>query len=257
MNKLYKGHYLLIGLALLVIILIITSWKGCNKADTRLKEVELLEKKNDTLKKILAAVQVASSASQKEFEDSLAIANGWLAIKDNQIQATESKLEVANGRIQKLLAGYTPVTPSDTNTTLVPNKFINDCADCFTELEGQNNLVNQYKNEIEEKDLLTDQIILKHAKREDQLELERQQAYEIAALSQKNAEEALKKFKPRRTVYLTLSAMGQKKDILSGFGAGLLYQDKHRRMFGGKAYATSNGGLYTADIAFPLSFKRK
>jgi len=256
-NKLDKGHYLIIGLVLTVIILAILSINGCHNSNKRLEYVQVLARQSDSLRQALIGLNQESLSNKKEFENALSVTSGQLALKDNQVQATSLKLDSANKRIQFLLKNRTIVTPSDSSTTTVPNDFITECSTCFSELETQNKLVNTYKKQIDERDEVAATMTINYTNRISKLEAEKKQAFDIAAEMGRTSDEAIKKLQPRRMMYLTLGAMGKKEDVLMGVGAGLMYQDKHKRMFGAVAFGTNQGVIYTGQLTFPLAFRRK
>lgn len=247
------GAAVILGICLLIFTLI----KGCNNAESDKEVISLLEEKNALLDKKNQALELASLQSKKDFQDSLEFVNDQLSLKEAQKEATEEKLDAANTRINDLLKRYTPVVPSDTGTTMVPNDYIADCSDCFGELGREQKLVNQYRKEIDEKDAFADKITVIYNKRIDQLEHEKQQSNKLANDYKEVAQMAIKKADPRRIVYLSLAGITINSILPNGVGGGLKYQDKKKRIFGVKVIGSNVGTIYEGELSLPLSFRRK
>jgi len=244
---------MILGVCLLLFSLI----RGCNNAKSDKEIISLLEEKNALLDNKNEILEFASTQSRIAFQDSLEFSNGQLSLKDVQIEATEGKLDAANTRINDLLKRYTPVTPSDSSLTTVPSEYIKDCSDCFGELENGQKLVSQYRRQIGEKDAFAEKLTGTYNKRITQLENEKQQSDKLANDYKEVAKMGMKKAEPRRTVYFSMAAIGKESSLIMGVGAGLMYQDKRKRLFGATAFGTNQGAIYTANLSFPLSFRRK
>jgi len=221
-----------------VCLLIFTLIRGCNKAASDKEALADLREDFNELSQQKERDSIAAEQSKKDFKDSLAFANGQLSLKEVQIEATEGRLDAANARINGLLKRYTPVMPSDSGLTTVPSEYIKDCSDCFGELENGQKLVNQYRTQINEKDAFADKITVAYNKRITQLESEKQQSDELANDYKEVAKMAMKKAEPRRIVYFSMAAIGKESSLIMGVGAGLMYQDKRKRLFGATAFGT-------------------
>jgi len=240
-----------------ICLLIFTLIRGCNKSAFDQLKLAAIQNDLDSLSLQKERDSMAAEQSKKDFRDSLEFANGQLSLKDVQIEATEGKLNAANARINDLLKRHTPIVPSDTGTTLVPNEYIADCSDCFGELESGQKLVNQYRKQIGDRDAFTDKITVTYNKRITQLEHEKQQSDKLANDYREVAKMAMKKAELRRTVYFSMAAIGKESSLIMGVGAGLMYQDKRKRLFGAVVFGTNQGAMVTANLSFPLSFRRK
>lgn len=244
---------LLLGVCVLAIALT----KGCKNADAKNELISSLQDSYSKSEIKRESDSMAAARDKAAYEDSLSVVSGLLSLKDNQLKATEVALNASNDRIQKLIQDRSMVTPSDSNTTLVPNEYIEDCESCWTELKSQNKLVNEYQRQVAEKDSFSDNMTVIYNKRIDVLESEKRNLNGLINDYKEIAQHATKIAAPRRTMYFTMSAIGKETQLIMGVGAGLIYQDKRKRMYGATAYGTNQGTIYTGSLMLPLSFRRK
>lgn len=251
-----KGHYILLGELALILLLLFLCIQGCNKTATLLKanaELTIAHNSNhDSLQLLKKVIQT----NKQEYQDSLEFKKGELALSDIQKEATEQQLDIANNHIEKLLKERTRVTPSDTSTTIVPNEYIADCETCWHELKSSNDLTNKYRRDVEERDSFATAITVAHVKRQNQLEYERDQALKLATTSDSIANAAVQKFKPKGRLFITLGSLSINQPLPNAVGAGLKYQDRRLRLYGGKVYVSNFGKIYEAELSLPLSLKR-
>lgn len=257
MNKLSRGHYYLIGLTITVVILLFASIRGCRTNSRLVTDNTILTQQRDNNHDSLELLKKEIAESAKDYQDSLSFERGQSALKNAQKEATEKELDKATNRIQWLLHNRIDIIPSDSGTTLVPNEFLSECKDCWIELDGQNRLVIKYRKDIKERDSINYKTTNIYIGRIAELEKQVEYGLKVASKLDTIATTALIKYKPRRIVYLSLSALWINNPIPNGAAVGFKYKDKKERIFGVKAGVTSLGKLYEGEASIPLSFKRK
>lgn len=255
--KLLNLHPFWKGIILFVVILFIfLLYRGCQYANHRAAKYSVYEQKIDSLLKKQVADSISSRQNADNFNASLEYSNGVIALKDNQLQATRTDLEAANIRIDALLKKHKPVQP-DTNSTVttVPNEYIEECAECFAELEYHKGKSSRF---IKEADSLHAAHLAKESlqqKRIKQLEQEKSDVSETLTDCLTAAKAQSDKLEIRRKMYLTMGAIWA--HMPKAVGIGLAYSDKRGRMFSAKVYGGEWGRMYGTDVIFPLSFRRK
>lgn len=242
----------LISIILLFLLLVFGVVRSCNNTNKALAENEKL---NDTIiaDSIQAALKDQLYKQQAEMQD------GQIALKENQLQATGDSLDKANARITKLLKSHVPVVMnlSDTGLTVVPNKYINECEDCFYELQNSQVLSFKYKSEAE-----TVKSEYKKRKEDDSLRINdltsRNKMLVGSVLTSINdVNEEKKKNEPRRKGLISVSTLVINANLPNAIGGGIGYQDKYNRIFSFKYFASSYGGIKQAEVLIPLSFRKR
>lgn len=251
MNK-RKYNWVILGLLILLGLLIVAIYKGCDNAKNN-KEIDLSERIKKLEKDSIKNVQ-----DKEVYQQTIEFQDGQLALSNNKIASLTVDLDSTSDRITALLRRYKPVTPSaDTSVTLVPNAFILDCSDCFTQIEKGQQQVLKYKAEKDNQEYLYKTQITTKDNRIKSLEL----VNKGITFSYKGLIDSVDKMGKRmefkRTLYFKLGALAINQNFPNSAGAGLIYQDKMKRMFGVGFYLSPYGNIYSADIAFPLSLKRK
>lgn len=238
------------GMIAIIGILIGALIPTCHKVVTQSDTIELQRVRMNLLDSV-------SKLNKRQYDGVLEYQNGLLSLRDNQLAASNDSVDKLNSAITSLLKRHKSVTASvDTNVTTVDNSFINDCADCFDLLDkskrltmklrgDQDNLSIAYKNKINTQENRIKQL----GQEKDQLKSTLTSALEIA---QKNQD----KYQPRRKLLFTVGAIAVNATYPTGLGAGLIYQDKMNRLFGGHVFGTNVGPVYMAQIALPLSLRR-
>jgi len=243
------SNWMFLIMAILLGLLFFSLIRGCNNLkhaatnNVNLNE-RIRQQKEDS---------ISSANSLKEYKDSLEIVNGLLSLRENKLDKTETDLAKANDRIDALLNKYEPVSiNNDTNVTLVPNEYIEDCAGCFSELSNGQKLVKLYKGQV-------DSVKLSYQAKD------RIQNNRIAQLSKENAsinskyksllDSTVAPTKQTRKLFLSISTMAINQNLPNAIGGGFFYQDKKYRIFGAKIYGSPYGLIKTVDVALPLSLR--
>jgi hypothetical protein len=252
-NPLLAGA-LLLGILLIVFLLI----RGCHNSKNLEVKLNSSQAALDSLTLRHEADSMTAKENEKNYNISLEYANGIIVLRENQRDATEEKLLATTFDYAALKKKYEQVRADpDTSATYVPNDFIKDCHECFDELEHKQHLIKLYVShvdsldaEIARKDRLNINRIGELTRERNAYRQNSQDAIAIAAKAQASAQ-------PRRKGFLSLGVIGQRDYFLMGVGAGGFYMDKKSRLFGANIYGTNQGPLVTANLALPLSFKRK
>jgi hypothetical protein len=192
-----------------------------------------------------------------ENDKQMEVLEGQLSLSNNKLLFLDENLGKANDRITILLKKHVPINPSlvDTGTIIVPNGFVNECADCFTELTNGQKLVIQYKAEKENQfNLLSGKINLKDNRIKDleTANVKLTSNYRSLIDSSKKVQD---KFKPRGRLYLSWGVLFGPLPKMAG--AGLMFQTKRNLIIGGMWYYGTQGHMVETNIHFPLSLRFK
>lgn len=247
-----------IGYAALIIIgiLLIAAIRGCRNEKN--KNIEIVNFKEQIKKH--KADSIEQFKAKEAYRDSMGFIQGQWDLSKNRELALNENLGKANDRITILLRKHVPIKPSsDTSVTTVPNEFINDCADCFHELENGRDSVLKYKAEKDNQEqLLLGKINVKD-NRISFLEKSNAQLGQSNSVLLSSAKEMQDKWKPRGRLYLSWGVLWSPWPV--GAGGGLMYQNKRNVMFGLKGYygiprfeKTAKTTVETT-VNFPLSLR--
>lgn len=245
---------LLIGLGISIVLLM---RGGCGQG--KLTVAEAVQFKNDIKRLVQDSARLAKErdSTKKAYQDSLDFTNGQLALKNNQLLSTRLSLDSADKRITILINKHQDIQPSkDTTFTKVPNEFVNDCHDCFTELEGGQQKVKLYlsqldsvKAEAQRKFILQQNRINQLDKQNTQLAGTLQDCIEIS----KTAE---KKLAPHGQLFFSWSVLWVPYTPTMA-GMGLMYQSKRKLQIGVRGMFGNYGSGFETEVNMPLSSKRK
>lgn len=239
------GTLLIAGTIILIFLLV----RGCQKerkaASAIINSDSLINKlKQDTAD---LARKLAANTDTMQFLE------GQLALSHNKEIALNENLHKADARITNLLRKHIPINPNpDTSATLVPNIYIDDCADCFKELDNGQQLVRKYKAEKDNQEqIYKGQLNIKD-NRINHLE----KANKEVTSSYMSLIKITKDIgKPRGKLYLSWGIMWGPLPRMAG--AGLMYQTPRSMILGAKWYYGAEGHMVETNMNFPLSFKRK
>lgn len=245
-----KVHPLIgIGFFILIGVLIIALARGCSNEKKTASEVvdtkALLNKlKNDTTE---LARQLAANKDTAQFLE------GQLSLSKNKEIALNENLDKANDRISILLRKHIPIKPNpDTSVTLVPNVYIEECADCFEELSSGRDSVKKYRAENDNQKqiyrglLNAKDIDIKHLEMSNK---EITSSYMALINITKDIE------KPRGKLYLSWGIMWGPLPRMAG--AGAMYQTPRSMIIGAKWYYGAQGHMVETNMNFPLSLKKR
>jgi hypothetical protein len=201
---------------------------------------------------------IETAKKLNENDKQMEVLEGQLSLSNNKLLFLDENLGKANDRITILLKKHVPIKPSlvDTGTMVVPTMYVNECADCFTELSNGQKLVIQYKAEKENQfNLLSGKINLKDNRIRDleTANIKLTSNYRSLIDSSKKFQD---KLKPRGRLYLSWGVLW--KDYVPwAAGAGLMYQNKRSLIIGASWYYNSQGHMVQTNIHFPLSLRFK
>lgn len=257
MNK-RKYNWLILGLLVVIGLAIMGLLRTCKSVKNN-PQINLSER----VKKLLDD-SVKNAINEDVYQHTIEYQDGQLALSDNKIASLTISLDSANDRISALIKKYkikwsaltNGAENTDTSMTMVPGAFVADCSSCFQELEKGQQSVLKYKAEKDNQEYLFKTQIKTKDSRINNLEL----INKGITSSYRSLLDSTKKINSspvRRTLYFKLGMLAINQTFPNSAGMGLLYQDKMKRMFGVGLYVSPFGSIYSADIAFPLSLKRK
>ena len=247
-----KIHPLIgIGVFILIGILIIALVRGCRQNE--IKPTIDIEGRVEKLKQD----SIEKSRQLAAYEDTITFMEGQLSLSHNKEIALNENLDKANDRITILLSKHVPIEPSpvDTGTIMVPNEFVNDCADCFKELRNGQKLVKGYMAEIGNQAQIFEGLINIKDNRINSLEKSNKTLtadYGILLNSTKKMQDILK---PKGRLYLSWGIIWGPLPKMAG--AGLMYQTPRNMILGAKWYYGASGQMVETNVNFPLSLRFK
>lgn len=226
-------------------------YRGCKNNKKKEAATASLQQRVDKLieDSIRKEEELAENALTLEYAD------GQLSLSQIRVGVLEDSQVVLNDQITALRKRHVPITPNpDTNITTVPNQYINDCEGCFVALGKSQDLGLRYKAEADNRESLNLSKMNALNNRVKILELYNDQL----SGDYRSVLDSLRKEKPsiRRTLYFSLGTMAIGQNLPNAVGAGFLYQDKKKRIFGVKYYIGKES-IYQAEVAIPLSLRFK
>lgn len=242
------------ALLITIIVLAFAMFRGCeNEKSTSADNLKLRERlkrlENDS----------TQNAHEKEmFQETIKVQEGQLDISTNKIVSLSTDLDKANDRASALLKRHIPIEANpDTTATLVPNEYLDECQSCFNELEIGKTLISKFRAEKDNQEQQYKSLLGTKDNRIKSLELSNNRSESLYRSLLNDAKESQKRLEQRRMLYFKLGALAINQTFPNSAGTGLIYQDKMKRMFGVDIYLSPFGTIYGANIAFPLSLKRK
>lgn len=242
------------ALLIVIIVLAFALFRGCeNEKSSSADNLKLKER----LKKL--EEDSTNSIHEKEvYQEAIQVQEGQLDISTNKIVSLSTDLDKWKEKAVALLKNHVPIGAAvDTTATLVPNEYLDECQSCFNELEIGKNLISKFRAEKDNQEQQYKSLLGTKDNRIKSLELSNSRTESLYRALLSDAKESQKRLEQRRTLYFKLGALAINQTFPNSAGAGLIYQDKMKRMFGVGVYLSPFGSIYSADIAFPLSLKRK
>jgi hypothetical protein len=255
MFKIQIPGWLIAILFILLGLLILSLIRGCNN-----QQGAAIAKINyeDRIKKLLADSS-ENANNEKQYNIQTEFQAAQLEQINDSVSSLNEDLSRANDRIATLQKKRIQVTPNpDTSATLVPNEFIAQYGDCFTELHKGQQLVMRYKAAKDSQEIIYKELLSTKDQRISFLNNYTTQLsgqYQSLLDSSKRVQHLLEQ---RRTFYFKLGILSINQTLPNSGGAGLIYQDKMKRLFSIGYYLSPYGSIYQFEGAIPLSLiKRK
>lgn len=244
----------ILGLLISIGILVFALYKGCDNVN---KNATLSVNYKERILK-LEQDSIEQDKQRSAYFDTTEFLNGQLALSDNKLLSLTENLEQANDRIATLLKKHVPIGPNpDTNVTLVPNEYIEDCSGCFSELKNGQQLVIKYKSEKDNQEMLFKRQISTKDNRIKSLEAKTIQLTSNYRSLLDSSQKQQNKLEQRRTLFFKMGALAINQSLPNGIGIGAMYQDKRKRIFSIGYYITEYKTVYQAEVAFPLSLIKR
>lgn len=247
--KPYIIYTVLIGIGILIILCM----RGCHQSKLEVAAKENAQKIADSALSVLKVYKILSDSTAKEFQDSLDFERGQKELAIAQKEKTEDQLDASGKQIKQLIEKYKYAKYADTTAVTVPQGFVNDCHDCFVKLEDQNNLVNKYRNDVNNLQANNDKQIGLYQQRFKELNAEKLGFTNKISSLLKQQQETINKLQPHGRLYLSWGVLWSYWP--SAAGAGLMYQNKRNLIWSGMVYYGTNGYTIQTTLNFPLSIK--
>lgn len=239
-----------------LIILLFLLIKGCSNSRQAIAQNKELKIANDSLAAEVIRGKVEILKNKQDYDTQLQVANGQVELKDNQLAKTGYELDAANKRINILVAKHRDISPNtDTSITVVPNAYIEECSGCFNELQNGQQLVKKYRSDMDQlkssylnKDKLQTNRINQQEQEKRKLAKSLQDCMDINKAAQKLGA-------PRGQLYFSWGVQFGWLPQMAGIG--LMYQNKHKLMYGAKSWFGKYGTMVEANMNMPLSFKKR
>jgi hypothetical protein len=241
-------------------ILIFALFRGCQAAKNSKDNISSLKASNDSLKTLNKETKEQWALSDKAHADSLEFERGQRTLAENQYERTSLELDKERAINKKLIEKYKYHQYADTGMVMTPSEFVNDCKDCFTQLERTDNLTFKLRKEVtdwnnkynKETKRLEDRLI--------QIKEERDGYYNKVDSLTKIQSKSIAQIKPTGRLYFSWGVLWSPLPIAAG--GGIMYQTPRNIIFGLKGYygvtkSMSNKTTIETTINFPLSFKIK
>jgi len=244
-------YAVLIGALIMVVMLV----RGCKETRRVNQANELLQATKDSISNILIRSKAHSDSSKKAYEERIEFEQGQKELALAQKERTENDLSALNKQVAAIIDKYKYSKYTDTNAVTVPNEYVANCHDCFTQLESQNSLFNKYKKNVNDLTSKWDQQDNIYKNRINELGAEKKLLSDSIGILNESQQKNIKQLEPHRKMYLSGGVLWHPWPW--GVGAGLLYKNKKDVIWGAKWYYSSQGQLIETTINFPLSLRFK
>lgn len=247
-------YLLLIGLGIGIVLLM---RNGCGQGKLTVAEAIQLKKDIKNLVQDTLRITKEKDSLKRIYQDSLEFVNGQWLLAKNQTVATRYQLDSADKRITELRARYQAVQPStDTSVTVVPNEYVNNCADCFAELSNGQEKVKTYMAQIDNLNQSYQSKINLQQNRINQLDKQNTQLAGTLHDCIDASQRAEKKLSPHGQLYFSWSVLWVPL-LPKMAGIGLMYQNRYRLQVGVRGMFGQYGNGFETEVNMPLSLKRK
>jgi hypothetical protein len=243
------NKWLILAILVGVVVLAFALIRGCKNGKRAAALVVNSDSLTNKLKKdnIDLTRQLAANADTTQFLE------GQLSLSHNKEIALNENLDKANARITNLLSKHVPIKPSpDTSITTVPNEYVMDCTDCFSELNNGVQLVRKYKAEKDNQEqIYKGQLNVKDNRINHLEKANKEVTSSYMALIDITKDIG----KPKGKLYLSWGIMWGPLPRMAG--AGAMYQTPRSLILGAKWYYGAAGHMVETTLNFPLSLKFK
>jgi len=233
------------------LILAFALFRGCENS-------KVLAQNNDYLSGKHKEDSIKMSDDSSSYVNNIEQLNGQINLNENKLAVTELQLDSANKIIDKLLKKHNPIIPAvDTTITTVPNEYITDCEDCFTNLGKQQSIIGKYKKDLKD---LSDDFNQRDKIKDGRINNLTLSLNKIN--SDYNAQKSINSIQarnliPRWKLLFSMGVMSINSILPNAAGIGGAYQDKRNRIFAFRYYTSEYGSVKALDIYMPLSLRKK
>lgn len=245
----------MVGLVVMFILLLLLI-RGCSNSRQAIAENKDLKIKNDSLAAEVITIKTELLKNSQDYEIKLGVVNGQVELKDNQLAKTGDELDAANKRINTLVVNHHDISPStDTSVTVVPNDYISECSGCFNELQNGQQLVKQYRSDMEQLKLTylnKDKLQTNRINQQEQEKGKLAKSLNDCMTLSKSAQKAAA---PHGQLFFSWNVLWNPWP--SSAGLGLMYQSKYRVQYGLTWYYGRYGQMVQTQMNLPLSIKKR
>lgn len=198
---------------------------------------------------------VKMAADSIEYQNNIYNIKKQITFKSDTINALGMQLNNIIKENRQLIYKYKNndyIKNVDPSAVLMPQEFVEDCKDCFAQLEKTTDSVEEYKHESDMiKILWITQANLDSA-RIEKLEHEKLRLNKDYNDMRAAAEINTKTLTSKRKLKIGIAGMLNDKFLPNAIGPGLIYEDKKDRDFGFKPMFGKDGQRYIIDVHVPL-----
>lgn len=236
-----------------ILILCFAVFKGCKRSRIEVAAKEKAIKIADSVISELKRFKSESDSSKADFDIQKELLSGQIDLLDNKLNKRGEELDKALMENKELIAKHKLAMYKDTATVMVPAEFVQDCENCFSNLQTTTTLSSKYKSDLNNFQKKLDEQNAIYQKRFKQLDAEKLGFYNKMQSFAAQAKEATDKLKPHGRLYLSWGVLWSPWPV--GAGGGLMYQTKYNFQYGLKAYYGKGGTTVETSMHFPLSIK--
>jgi hypothetical protein len=214
----------------------------------------------------LDAIKKQHNLDSIEFEETK---KKWQSERNDltaQVQELNIKNESTTNHLNKILSDnkrlidkfYSKPIPGKDSSgqTIVPNEFIDDCKDCFTQIAATSDTVEKYKSEAEGLRVLYVSAASIDSARIAELEKEKLKLNKDYNDIRIAAEVNAKYLEPRRKLKVGIAGMLNNKFLPNGIGPSFMYQDKKDRNIGYRPLFGNGEPMHIIDILVPFKWSK-
>lgn len=236
-----------------ILIMAFALFRGCRQSKIQVAATEKITHIADSALALLKESREHDDSTKKDYEARNELLEGQIELLANQKAASEDSLDKIVAQNKELITRHHLADYNDTATIVVPNAYVKDCEECFTNLDKTTKLSLKYKNDINNFDRkLKDQTDL-FKNRFKQLESEKDSLYfKMNSLANEGKKET-DKIKPQGRLYLSWAIVAGPWPKMAG--AGFMYQTKYNMMYEANWLYGNQGHMVYASMKFPLSIK--
>lgn len=241
---------LLIGIGILIFAL----FKGCQTSKKDKASIQSLTDLTDSAIAVSKRAVNEWAIAKKHYKDTLEFERGQRLLSEAQKERIENDFMRLNKENAALLEKYKYYKYADTGMVHAPKEFIDDCKDCFTQLEKTDRLSITYKAQVRDWGVKYERETGLLSNRISKIEKERDDYYNKVDSLTKAQGRSIDKIRPKGRLYLSWGVLWSPWPV--GAGGGMMYQTPRNVIFGAKVYYGASKTTVETTMNFPLSLRK-